>query len=67
MMSFDFQTRYIDCPTEIDVMGTPTTVGRGLQVIISKQYDWYMTSAQYASGDRLSGNNGTLAYTVTNA
>lgn len=64
---FDVQLRYIDCPTEIDVAGEPTTVNRGWQVIVSKNYAlWVQPTSAYASGDELEGTNGTLKYFFSN-
>lgn len=64
---FDMQLRYIDCPTQVTVNGTPTTVNRGWEVIISKSYAlWVQPDNAYASGDELEGTNGTLKYFITN-
>lgn len=64
---FDMQLRYIDCPTEIDVAGVPTTVNRGWQVILSKEYAlWVQPTDAYADGDELAGTNGTLKYFIGN-
>ena len=64
---FDVQLRYIDCPTEIDVAGEPQTVGRGWQVIVSKNVGlWVQPTTAYASGDELEGTNGTLKYFFSN-
>lgn len=63
----DMQLRYIDCPQEIDLNGVPTQVGRGWQVIISKQYGlWVQPTNAYAATDELAGTNGTLKYFLTN-
>lgn len=67
MTEFDVQLRYIDCPTEIDVNGTLTTVGRGWQVIVSKNVGlWVQPTNAYAAGDELAGTNGTLKYFFSN-
>lgn len=64
---FDIQLKYIDCPTEIEVNGVPTTVDRGWQVIVSKEYAlWVQPTNAYAAGDELEGTNGTLKYFITN-
>lgn len=64
---FDLQLKYIDCPQEIDVNGTPTSVGRGWLAIISKYYNlWVQPDDAYAATDELSGTNGTLKYFITN-
>lgn len=63
----DVQMRYIDCPTEIEVNGTPTTVNRGWQVILSKYFNmWVQPTNAYASTDPLEGTNGTLLYYAMN-
>lgn len=65
---FDVQFRYIDCPGSYDVNGTPTALGRGWQVIVSKYYDmWVQPTNAYAAGDTLEGTNGTLKYFLTNS
>lgn len=67
-MNFDFQIRYVDCPQSIDIDGTPTSVGRGWVVTISKSFHQVnLPSDLYKTGDRLDGSNGTLRYTATNA
>lgn len=64
---FDLQMRYIDCEQTIDVNGTPTTVKRGWQFILSKRYAlWIQPTNAYASGDELEGTNGTLLYFFSN-
>jgi len=64
---FDIQMRYIDCPSTIDVNGTPTSVGRGWQIIVSKTFGlWVTPTDAYNAGDDLEGTNGTLKYFVTN-
>lgn len=66
-LSIDVQVRYIDCPTEILVNGTPQTVNRGWQVILSKEFGlWTQPTTGYADGDPLEGTNGTLKYYATN-
>lgn len=65
---FDVQLRYIDCPTEISVNGTPTTLNRGWQVIVSKNVAlWVQPTTAFATGDELDGTNGTLKYFISNA
>lgn len=64
---FDMQLKYIDCPTEVNINGTPTTVNRGWIVILSKQWNlWVQPTDAYASGDPLEGTNGTLKYFLQN-
>jgi hypothetical protein len=66
-LRLDMQLKYIDCPQEISINGTPTAVGRGWQVILSKYYNlWVMPTSAYQSGDPLEGTNGTLLYFFTN-
>lgn len=64
---FDVQLRYYDCPTEVEGPDGPITVGRGWQVIVSKNYAlWVQPTDAYATGDELEGTNGTLKYFVSN-
>lgn len=64
---FDVQMRYIDCPTEVDINGVPTTVNRGWHFILSKEYAlWIQPDDAYADDDDLSGTNGTLKYFFSN-
>lgn len=63
---FDVQLRYIDCPTEIEGPSGPTTVNRGWQVIVSKNYALWVQPDAYAASDELSGTNGTLKYFFSN-
>lgn len=64
---FDLQMRYIDCPTVIDVNNTPTTVNRGWQFILSKEFAlWVQPDNAYPDGDELAGTNGTLKYFFSN-
>lgn len=66
-LGIDVQMRYIDCATEVEVAGVPTTVNRGWQVILSKNFNlWVQPTNAYANGDPLAGTNGTLLYNVTN-
>ena len=68
-VSFDLQLRYIDCPTEeSNVYGGSQTVNRGWQITLSKNYAlWNQPTDAFYSGDRLTGNNGSLRYTATNS
>lgn len=64
---FDMQLRYIDCPTTVNINGTPTSVNRGWEVILSKEWNlWVQPTNAYASGDELEGTNGTLKYFLEN-
>lgn len=73
----DAQMKYFDCPQDIetDCDGT-VPINRGWQIILSKTFglfnipsDAYQNEAIYSDcgTDRLSGNNGTLRYTITNS
>lgn len=67
-LRLDMQLKYIDCPTEIEVNGTPTLVQRGWQVILSKYYTlWTQPDNAFDSGDPLEGTNGTLKYFISNS
>lgn len=70
MMEFDFQAKYYDCPSNSFTdyyYGTPITVNRGWNLIISKTYDLFQVPADsYVAADPMFGNNGTLRYTITN-
>lgn len=74
---FDAQLKYFDCPQDIetDCEGT-VPIERGYALILSKTFglfnipsDAYQNEAIYSDcgTDRLSGNNGTLRYTITNS
>lgn len=75
---FDAQLKYFDCPgdlaTDCDAEDVPFE--RGYAVILSKTFglfnipsDAYQNESAYGDcgTDRLTGNNGTLRYTVTNS
>jgi len=66
---FDFQMKFIDCPTTIAVGpdDTPTLVNRGWQFILSKEYAlWTQPDDEYPEGDELEGTNGMLKYFLSN-
>ena len=68
-LRLDVQMKYIDCPTVVDVNGVPTTVNRGWQVILSKEFQLWVqpnTTNEYAAGDPLYQTNGTLLYEISN-
>ena len=68
MMYIDFQLKEIDCPQEATVGYSTTTLGAGYSLIMSKRFAlWQVPSDAFQSGDRLTGNNGALRYTATNA
>jgi hypothetical protein len=65
---FDVQLRHVDCPEELEIAGTPTSVGRGWILDIMSNYTQFnLPSDAYTATDRLTANNGTLLYTATNA
>lgn len=75
-MNFDFQLKYFDCPTTINVgCEGEQTIDRGYVLFISKAYDLFSiptdayqhTAYGDCYNDRLAGNNGTLRYIITNA
>lgn len=67
-LHFDVQIKYKDCPDSLStVNGTPTALGRGWQVIISKDYGlWVQPTTGYAAGDSLADTNGTIKYFASN-
>ena len=68
-VNFDFQLKYIDCPTSlIDAYsGATITAARGYALIISKNVGLYtLPTNAYQAGDRLAGVRGTLRYALTN-
>lgn len=67
-LNLDVQMRYIDCPTSVTVNGSATTVNRGWQIIISKDYSlWVQPQTAYRVDDPLFQTNGILRYLITNA
>lgn len=65
---FDVQMRYIDCPTSVTINGSATTVNRGWQFIISKDYAlWVQPQTAYRVDDPLFQTNGVLRYVITNS
>lgn len=69
-LELDWQKRYITCPSDI-IIGTdeaPTSVGRGVVIDLMCSYNQVNIAADaYDAADRLTGNNGTLRYSATNA
>lgn len=66
-LGIDVQTKYIDCPGTYDVNGTPTSLGRGWIVIVSKEYGlWVQPTTGYQAGDALADTNGTIKYFASN-
>ncbi len=70
MVEFDCQIKEYDCEGNSftdTYYGTPITVGRGRNMIISKAYDLFNVPADsYQAADPLFGTNGTLRYSVSN-
>ncbi len=67
-MTFDAQLKGYDCPIELPGAYSNTTVNRGYQLIISKNYGLFQIPADaYSAGDILTGNNGALLYNITNS
>lgn len=70
MVKFDFQLRYEDCPGNTytdEYYGTPLTLSRGFNLIISKTSGLFQVPANaYRNADSMFGNNGTLRFTATN-
>jgi hypothetical protein len=74
-MEFDAQMRYIDCPTVINVgCEGETTVGRGWILSLGKSFGLFnIPDDAYQDEengdcytDRLTGNNGTFRYVISN-
>jgi len=67
-LRIDMQLKYIDCPQNVNINGVSTAVGRGWQVILSKDYLlWTQPDTGYAVGDSLYGTNGTFKYFISNS
>lgn len=68
-MTFDAKLKEIDCPTPLlDGYGNESTYEEGYALILKKTYGLFqLPSNQYSAEDRLTGVNGALRYTVTNA
>jgi len=65
---FDVQMKYIDCPTSSTINGSATTLNRGWQFIISKDYSlWVQPQTAFRVDDPLFQTNGALRYVLTNA
>lgn len=68
-VKFDFQLRYNDCDESVTLYdtGSSTTVHRGYNLILSKNFGLYtIPTDAYGSADVLYGNRGSLRYTITN-
>lgn len=67
--TLDAQLKYYDCPTDITVnsYGGTRRFNRGWVLIVSAYYDQFnIPTDAYEATDALTGNNGTLWYTITN-
>lgn len=63
----DVQLRYNTCDAEFEVDGQSTTLQKGWNMIISKNYGlWTIPSDAYRSTDPLYGTRGSLLYDITN-
>lgn len=70
LIDFDIQIRYNSCAETVTdaYYGTPLTLEKGWQIIISKRSGLFQIPADaYRATDPLVGNRGTLRYTITNA
>lgn len=70
--TFDYQWKYIDCPTEVTVLGyggeTTSQVTRGWVLILMASFDQFnVPNDAYEADDRLFQNNGSLLFAATNA
>ena len=67
VMDIDLTLRWHDCPTDMLVGGVAQTIDRAYTLTLSTAYDLVSIPPDaYGVSDRLSGNNGTLLYNVTN-
>jgi hypothetical protein len=74
-IQFDLQVKYIDCPDDLARLNgggavDPATLdaARGYALIIKKRYALFQTPTNaFDAADRLTGSNGSLLYTITNA
>lgn len=65
-LRFDVQLREIDCPTQINIDGTPTTVSEGVEVILKWRGNLFVKPEElFDAADPLFGTNGTLRYSIT--
>jgi hypothetical protein len=66
-LRLDVQLKYIDCPQNVTINGVSTPVGRGWQVIVSKNFTlWVQPVGAFQTGDSLDGTNGTIKYFASN-
>lgn len=74
-VEWDFQAKYIDCAEDLTtavgngyINSNTLTSDRGTLLIVSKYFDLFVTpSDAYDGGDRLSGGDRPLLYTITNS
>jgi hypothetical protein len=74
-IQFDLQVKYIDCPDDLARLNaggavdpSTLTAARGYALIIKKRYSLFQTpNDAFDASDRLTGSNGALLYTITNA
>ncbi|MBX7227834.1 MAG: hypothetical protein K1X55_17495 [Chitinophagales bacterium] len=64
-MLLDVQIKEVDCPTEITIDGTPTTVTEGIIIFLKKKFKLFVAPDMYDATDSLAGSNGTLRYELT--
>lgn len=64
-MKFDVQIKEVDCPTEIDLNGVPTTIKEGVVVFLKKKFTLFNIPELFNAADPLYGTNGTLRYTIS--
>lgn len=65
---FDAQFKYIDCPGTYTVNGTPTSLGRGWLVILSKDFILFAEPTDlWDAADPMFGTNGTWKYVIGNS
>lgn len=68
LFTVNAQLKYHDCPFEaMDSYGQTQTYDRGWQLILTKEFGLFqIPNDAYRADDRLTGNNGSLRYTITN-
>ncbi|MBK7885123.1 MAG: hypothetical protein IPJ81_16060 [Chitinophagaceae bacterium] len=65
-MVFDIQVKEIDCPTAMNINGEDVTVGPGVLIVLSKEFNLFVKPSNlYEPTDPLFGTNGTLRYEIT--
>ena len=69
VLDFDLQVKYYDCAETITdaYTGGSLDIEKGWSIILSKQFGLYtLGSTEYRAEDPLTGNRGSLRYTLTN-